>query len=52
MNLYFHNITDFLLMGGYGAYIWTTYAISSIILVLQIRRAKTHFKTLLKKLRS
>jgi len=32
-------MNDFLAMGGYGAYVWTSYGLAAIVLVWNIRSA-------------
>ena len=32
-------MNEFLAMGGYGAYVWTSYALAAIVLVWNIRSA-------------
>lgn len=38
----FNSMTDFLMMGGYGVYVWSAYSIVAIVLIVQAFRAKKH----------
>jgi len=41
---------EFLYMGGYGFYVWGSYAIAAVVLIANIVLPKYQHKTILKKL--
>jgi heme exporter protein D len=38
------NLTDFLAMGGYGAYIWSCYGLTAAVLIFMAWRARGELK--------
>ena len=36
MNSYFHNISEFIAMGGHGSYVWTSWLITTLGIVTLI----------------
>jgi heme exporter protein D len=39
------NITEFFAMGGYGAYIWSCYGLTAVVLVFMAWRARSELKS-------
>ena len=38
------NLTTFLAMGGYGAYIWSCYGLTAVVLIFMAWRARSELK--------
>lgn len=51
MNIYFDSLTDFIAMGGHGAYVWFCYLVVFFALIIQTGLIKLNFKNVKKRLR-
>lgn len=48
--MYFHNITEFILMGKHGVYVWSAWGIVLLVVLSLIIYAQKQRKTLIKEL--
>lgn len=48
---YFHSLSSFISMGGYGQYVWPAYALAFVILVGNLFVARRRLRQTLKNLR-
>ena len=44
-------MTEFLAMGGYGAYVWSAFALSALVLVLNVVSARIKYRQTLADIR-
>ena len=44
----FHTFTDFIEMGGHGFYIWSAYAITLIVFIANVLRARSMSRAVLR----
>ena len=44
--MYWSSFADFLNMGGYGLYVWGSYAVTVLILIIEVLRLRSRHKTL------
>lgn len=33
--IYWHSVSDFLAMGGYGGYVWTSFGVTALVMALE-----------------
>lgn len=45
------NWSEFLAMGGYGLYVWGSYAVTAAVLILNILAARRRYKNVRRQLR-
>jgi heme exporter protein D len=43
-------MADFFSMGGYGFYIWSSFGMTALVLVIEAVSVKHHYKTVLRRL--
>ena len=44
--MYWSSFADFLNMGGYGLYVWGSYAVTVLILIIEVLRLRSRHKPL------
>jgi heme exporter protein D len=47
MNLYWNSVHDFLAMGGYGPYVWSSFGVMALCIVIEVVTLRQRGKALL-----